>query len=244
MTTNLAVSAVKSEAEKFLKVLSYADLRVMPLLLLESIGMSDGPRAEYPVWVRRCAEKVNRARFPRVFETAKNIGGLPAYSAGLAFGLMVTGQKIALPSIPDGLPELTNEQTAEAWKFFYGSEAAVNTPSPDGDLISVEIRNDVKQMEADFSAQEQADFDQGKADAGKMILGDNEATATTTIYSTMLTFWRVVDICPTSQVLFDFLTRVLKENVVGSDPKRVQQLCRRIGKTFGKPGRPRKTTSA
>lgn len=202
--------------------------------------MSDAPPAEYPPWVRRCAEKVNRARFPRIFETAKNIGAVPPYSAGLAFGLMVMGQKVALPLIPGGLPAPTSEQMAEVWKFFYGNEAEANTPCPDGDLISVEIRDEIKQMEAGFSAQEQADFDQGKTDAGKMILGDNEATATTAIYSTMLTYWRVVDACPTSQVLFDFLTRVHQGNVVGSDPKRVQQLCRRIGKTFGKPGRPRK----
>lgn len=240
MTTNSGEIAANSEAEKFLRAARFADFKVQMMLLLESLGMSDEPSASYPVWVRRCAEKVNRASFPKLYSLAEPSEVKPPYAMGIVYGMMVTGQKVASAVIPAGMPEPTEEQRDTFWKFLYGDDCSQFTPSPDGDVIAVEIHSEVAARQKDFGPAEQVAFDQGKADAGQMILGDNNANEATRIYSLMLTFWRVVDVLPTSQSLFELLTRALGANIVGSDPKRVQQLCRRIGKRFGKPGRPKK----
>ncbi len=214
------------------RVIGFADFSVASELLLESTGMADGPASEYPVWVRQCGEKVNRALFPRVYAPAKSFPS--AYGAGVAVGMIVTGRKTASVTLATKFATLSAEQRGDIWQRVSGEESA----PPSG--ITAGEREQVSEIEAKFTPEQQVDFDQGKADAGRMLLGENETTEATQIYKLMLTFWRFVDELPNTQVLFEFLSATLGQNVVGNDPKRVQQLCRRVGKKFRPPGRPRK----
>ncbi len=107
-------------------------------------------------------------------------------------------------------------------------------------MISPEMREKIRLIELEANPVELAEIYQGKRDAVSMMNGENKTTDTTAIYQLMLTFWRLVEQFPTAQRFFEFLTRFLGQNRVGDDPKRIQQMCARIGKTFAKVGRPRK----
>jgi hypothetical protein len=91
-----------------------------------------------------------------------------------------------------------------------------------------------------MSLKEQAELHQGIADATRMVAGENDSKETTAIVLTMVIFWRLVDRLPTARSLLDMLTKAHGENIVGDDPKRIAQICARIGKKFRGPGRPRK----
>ncbi len=78
-------------------IAKWADFEVQETLLDEALGMSDAPAPDYPSWVRRCGEKVNRALFPKVFEALEENKGSRFYQAGLAFGLMSAGQATLKP---------------------------------------------------------------------------------------------------------------------------------------------------
>jgi len=233
-------------AEQFLAAAKVADPAVFAAFLLERIGMPTLPTSHYPDWARNCANKVNTALFPKVFEAIENDALSPAYSTGVAFGMMTGAQSRAgelTAALPADLPAPTDDQIQAVWRWLYRGDAETATQAPDGDLIALEYREEFRRIENSLGPAELAQLHQGVADATRMIAGENKATETTKIYSVMLTYWRVVDYVQSIDRLIKFLRDVLGPNVVGSDPKRISQLCSRVGKSFRRPGRPRKTTS-
>jgi|HubBroStandDraft_1064217.scaffolds.fasta_scaffold36985_5 hypothetical protein len=232
--------------EQLRSAASAADFRASAAFLLEDVGLPTFPTEHYPKWVRRCAEKVNRALFPKVYDVLEKKKGSQAYSVGVAFGLMTGGQsglREHLAKLTVEIPEPTDEQAAAIWRWFYREDADRLTRPTDGGLVADEYRKEFQEIESGMGSTDLAELHQGVADAARMIGGDNKATETTNVYKIMLTFWRVVDGLPDINALFDMLTKALDANAVGSDPKRISQLCGRIGKSFRPPGRPRKTTS-
>ena len=224
-----------------------ADFSVLAAFMLKGVGMSELPTSDYPVWVGRAADKVSRALFPKVYEVVAPDTLRKAYVTGLTFGLMEAGQKgmrSLAAKLPEGMPEPTEEQIAAAWRWLYREDADKVNPPSNGELIATEYRAQFRQIESEMNEAELAGLHQGITDAARMLLGENASTATTATYRTMVIYWRVVEHFPNSEALFDWLTKGLGAGVVGTDPKRIAQLCRRVGKTFPRrPGRPRKTTS-
>lgn len=238
--------AEKPTYDQFKAAASFADFSVLSNLMAKTLGTLDEPIPEYPKWVCGGGEKVNHALFPKVFESIEELPASKAYALGVAFGMMTSGEKkiAAFNQLVAGpIPKATDEQLAAGRKYFFGEEAKKLTFASDDDVIPVEYRDQMREAESQMDLKEQAEFHQGFADATKMIMGDNESTETTAILLIMVICWRVVESLPTAQSLFDLLAKALPQNVVGEDPKRIQQICRRVGKRFRAPGRPKKTTS-
>jgi hypothetical protein len=63
---------------------------------------------------------------------------------------------------------------------------------------------------------------------------------TTRIYFIMMVNWRVIGGLRSVRELHEWLRRVCGSQVIG-ELKRVEKMCQRIGLSFGKPGRPRKS---
>jgi hypothetical protein len=231
-------------------IVKWADLEVQEILLAESVGMSDKPVPKYPLWVKRCAEKVNRALLPKVFESVESNKTSFIGQAGLAFGLMSAGQAKLKPELKN-LRKIVGESGADTTfaqdiVFLESFRSGNNEPllvAKNGDMIAPKFREKIRQIESQAALSDLTKFYKGMCDAALMVNGENKTTDTTAIYQLMLTFWRLVEQFTTAQKFFEFLTLILGRNRVGDDPKRVQQMCARIGKTFAKPGRPRKTTS-
>jgi hypothetical protein len=233
----------ESKAAKFLRAAKYADFSVLTNCLGYDLGVGRRRVCDYPVWVRRCGRRVARALFPRLYRSVGGKSPSRAYEFGLAVGMMETGQKmleaIAEEIGPLPMPKVTRADKAKLLEFLYGRDADDFTFKGD-DLIPVEIRKEVAAMRRGFSLNEEADFLQAGADFARMMLGENESTTTTDIYLFMLIFWRVVDKLPTFEVFHDLTTKAFGHNRVGSDPKRLMQICQRTGKRFRLPGRPPK----
>lgn len=194
-------------------IAKWADIEVQGILLDEAVGMSDIPAPDYPLWVRRCAEKVNRALFPKVFEALEENKGSRFYQAGLAFGLMSAGQATLKPQLKKFREELGESGTATTvaqdvalLESFRSEKIEPVAVSLDGDMISPEMREKIRLIESGASPVELAEIYQGKHDAVSMMNGENKTTDTTAIYQLMLTYWRLVEQFPTAQRFFEFLT--------------------------------------
>ena len=100
--------------------------------------------------VRLAAEKVNRAKFPKIFEVVDSGFVAKAYALGVGYGLMLGGQAVLRgmeKSLPIELPEATPDENAAFWKWLYGDEAPNLTPPSDGGIIAVEYSNDLREIE-------------------------------------------------------------------------------------------------
>lgn len=230
-------------SEQFLNVMRLADFTVLMNSLAFDAGVFDAKLEGYPAWVIRSANKVTHALFPMIYEI-EDARIKRAYYLGAAYGMMRGGELKLASALPAGLPEATEEQSKAAWKLLFGADSESFTPSPSGSLIPVEITSEIHRIEAELDLHELAEFHQGFADAIRMIAGENKSTETTQVYSFMVTYWRHVDKLPTAESLHTIIRQVHGANVAGADPKRIAQMCLRVGKTFRSPGRPRKTTSA
>ena len=104
-------------------------------------------------------------------------------------------------------------------------------PRDGSSLIPPEMLADMHELEQGFTVKEFVEFHKGAADAGLMLSGRNKATMATKIYAFMLMYWRAVD-TTTFEKLLNALTKIFGHNYIGSDPKRLRQICDRIGKKF------------
>lgn len=249
MTTRVTKISAPEETkgQKFLRIARLADFTVTVNCLIAELDPAEALPQNYPLWVRRCGRRVTRALFPRVYRAFEGKSPSRAYDLGLAFGMMESGQKM-LTELSDQIgplpqTEITDANSEGLWHLLYGDGAKTLTFTPGDDLIPVEIRRELSERQQRFTLQQQADFHQGVADVTRMMNGENESTATTDIYTFMLIFWRVIDRLPTFEAFYDIATKVFGQNRTGNDPKRLAQMCQRVGKKFRRPGRPPKTTS-
>lgn len=243
MTTRVTTESDEAEREKALKLASaWADAFALPHTMAMDMGEPIEGSPAYPDWVVACGKKVARALFPKAY-VLDNEKLTQAYKAGLFFGMMTASeQKVAQLSGKIGiLPEAPSADQLKAFADrIYGANSGVTLPADGSSLIPEELVAKLEVMEAGLSVEERGLFYAGLADAHSMVAGKNAATDATTLYSTMLVYWRLVDRLTSVDQLHDFLTKVHGQNLVGSDLKRTRQLCLRVGKRFAAPGRPKK----
>lgn|GEM_PF-7025955 len=232
-------------SEQFLKVARWADWTILLNSLAFDSGVSDEKPKGYPPWVIKCAQKVTRALFPIIYEIT-DTSIRRAYALGVACGMM-RGGELRINSLLDPLklelPEPTDEELATAWNALFKGVGESLTPPVNDSLIPEEISSEIQRMQAELNLRELAEFHQGFADGLRMIAGENKSTETTDVYSFMVTYWRIVDRLPSAEALHEIVQKIHGVNAAGSDPKRIAQMCQRVGKTFRKAGRPRKNTS-
>lgn len=237
----------KSPAAQFLVAVRFADLGVFPNVLVRDAGIPGIPDLKRPRWVIRCGEKVSHALFPRVEERTKVDAKRINYAAGFSLGLIEGGLR-ALDEIPEKLKpwpkmrEPSDEEVRKCLRFLFGEN---------GDWLFEVFQDDgakfyesVEEYESKLKVSEAADFEQGKADALKMIAGGNRRNDATDIYQFMLLYWRVVQRLESVDQLHQLLIRVFGRNRAGCDPKRVAQICQRVGLKYRARGRPRKQPQA
>jgi hypothetical protein len=145
---------------------------------------------------------------------------------------------------PIPLPMPSDTELTKLWATFYGDDAKGFTFRTDGDPMPIEMREDIEQRQREFSLEQQADFHQGVADVTRMMGGQNAGTTTTSQYQFMLIFWKAIERLPSFEVFFNIMTKVFGQNLIGNDPKRLRQICHRVGKRFRRPGRPPKLPQA
>lgn len=242
MTT--IVTQEETNGAKFLRAAKWADFFVLTNCLAVEIGDAEARSFDYPKWVQTCGRKVTRALFPRIYRSVEGKTPSRAYDAGLAVGLLEYGQQVLaaiaeeIGPIPEA--EVSDENLKRFWHELYGEDWKTYTFSDTDILVPSEIRQKIAEMQQRFNLAQQADYHQGFADVIRMMAGENKETATTEIYTLMLVFWRLIERLPTFEVFFDLMTKIFGHNRTGSDPKRLGQMCQRIGKRFRLPGRPPK----
>ena len=227
--------------EQLLAAARLADSDVLPAFIAALLQEPGPATSNYPLWVRRCAEKVIEGKYPKLWELSRNQTEPGPYMAGIAYGMMVGGAALlrnAEKLLPANMPEPTPEEAKNFWEMLHGTEAARLHPVAEGHPLAKEHLDGIKAFEEKLSGVELAEFHRGAAEATAMLAGKDQSTTTTVIHETMLTFWRIR--FGSTVELHNFLTRALGQNVVGSDSQRIAQICKRIGRRFRGRGRPRK----
>ena len=191
----------------------------------------------------RCGEKVSRALFPGIEDRMSYQSKGASYAAGFSLGFVDGGLR-ALTEVFERLKpwpkmrEPTDEEIKKGLHYLFGEY---------GDWLFENIKDDgakffesVADFESKLTVPEAAGFAQGKADALKMIAGANRKNDATDIYLFMLLYWRVVEHLESIDHLHRVLIKVFGRNRAGYDPKRVAQICQRVGLKYKLRGRPRK----
>ena len=225
----------------------FADLGVFPNVLVREAGIPGIPDLKRPQWVTRCGEKVSRALFPNIQERSDFQTRGASYAAGFSLGL-IEGGLIALADIFEKLkpwPEMrqpTDEEIRKWLQSLFGEygEWLFEALKDDGAVFF----EGVADFEAKLNVTEAARYAQGTADALKMIDGKNRRNDGTDIYLFILLYWRVVERLDSVDHLHRVLMKVLGRNRAGCDPKRVAQICQRVGLRYRARGRPRKQLQA
>lgn len=227
----------------FLAAARLADLGVLPNALARSAAIEGIPELRRPKWVARCREKVCAALFPKVQELPSFGAKGESYEPGFAIGLIEAGIRM-LGDIFDRLEpwlkarQPTDDEVRKGLHDLFGEH---------GDWLFEVFKEDgntffeaVADYESKLSLGNAANYRQGQADALKMVAGENRKNDATDIHLFMLLYWRVVDRLESVDHLHRVLIKVFGRNRAGYDPKRVAQICHRIGKKYRARGRPKK----
>jgi hypothetical protein len=142
----------------------------------------------------------------------------------------------------EGVP--TEAQLEGVTTFLYGANSGATLPKDGSSVIPEEIHADLAKFESEMDLEAKGHLHAGISDAHLMLSGKNAATSTTLRYTSMIVYWRVVEMMTSMEQLHEFLTKIYGVNVVGTDIKGTRQLCHRIGKRFKSPGRPKKLLQA
>jgi hypothetical protein len=245
VTTRVTTSEenLQSPAVRFLDAVRLADVAVLPAIIVNSCGIADIELGDLPKWVIRCGEKVSCSLMPRIQQGSNFAAKGNHYKAGFALGMIETGLKMAADLFKKlkpwpAMPELTKEEIRKGLRRYFGAlgDSILETGGNNG----TGLEKDVEEFESKMDLAQSAEFAQGAADAKAMLAGKNKSNDATRIYLCMLVFWRVVDRLESVDQLFEMLTKIFGRNLVGSDPKRISQICLRVGKKFRVRGRPRK----
>ena len=249
MTTRVTTFGKKSDSlsDSFAVALPFTDLGALSSALPRYAPTVEASGEDRPPYAVRCAKKVNSALFPRIQPAANFEAKGLHYQCGFGLGLMEAGFR-SMGDVFDRLGPLkqTREPTEEEIR-----KGCQNLFCDAGDEIFEIIKDDGVKFQAaidDFESKmtlgESAEYAQGKADALSMLAGKNKANDATEIYLFMALFWRLVDRLRSVDELYELLAKVFGRNRVGYDPKRVAQICQRVGKKFRSRGRPRKQPHA
>ncbi len=192
----------------------------------------------------RCGRKVTAALFPKV-DSPEKFASMPEYyQAGFAIAMVVEGVEKLNRCLQGVSPlpaprEPTEEEILRGFKYLFGEdgEGMFETFFKDEGREFCEW---AEAFEAQMDTRQRADFAQGMADAFRMLAGENKSNDATEIYLFMSLFWRVVEQLRSVDQLHQVLIKILGRNRAGYDPKRVAQICHRVGKRFRRRGRPRK----
>jgi hypothetical protein len=217
---------------------------LMPIKLLP-----DG--IEYPRWVHNVEREFSLVMLPsaKLKEpdykiTPKRMGALLGHMCEMAVWMMQwlsykteTGEeKTEGSTSKKTLPELTEAQ----W------EKGLETLDSLGDWYDG-VRHLAKRALCscvDQTYEDMTDFLLGYADAfsrkPKTMKVGNLGNPTFEIYVFMLMFWRLVESMKSVREFHEALVKVFSANRIG-DQKRVEKICQRIGLSFRKVGRPKKT---
>ncbi len=225
--------------------LRYADSTIIRTILQADLEGTPLPTG-YPPWVIKCGQKVCRELFPLVYQSKEGNLSNPE-EAGLVLGMMKGGEACLQGELSKvdwvGFPEPTKEQMIEASALIFGKDSGLSIPESGDTLIPHKITEDFRAYDETLALPDRWKLQQSLADGMGMLAGHNASTEATQIQKILLVFWRVIEQCKTSEQVFNFLTAVLGSNIVGSDPKRVLQICTRLGKRFPR-GRPKKPQRA
>ncbi len=242
-----AEGASATPAERFLVAGRFADIGILPNLLTKQAGIPGIPELKRPKWVIRCSEKFNQAMFPDLVDRSGFQAKEMNYQAGFALGL-VEGGLMKMEAVFERLGpwpkmrEPTDDEIKQALHFLFGEPGLWlwELLEDDGVIFSRGIEG----FEADLTLAKAANYAEGRASALRMLAGANKKNEATDIYLFLLLYWRVVERLETVDHLHRVITKVFGPNLAGSDPKRIAQICQRVGLKYRARGRPPKQPQA
>ena len=226
-------------------------LRTLTILTLEKCHMQGPPCPPLPAWARTCFDRywsvaykkatpLDETREPNVQEKGQILGFMMWYRDFLG----------NFETLVDKLPkfELSEENQKKVEEAF---ERALNiddllTPEEQalGDSIFEQPEIASAEAAAKLATVERSQFYAALAEGNLGPSGAPDGTINQTdateIYLLIFLGWHDIFDFRSSTQLRNHLIARLGINVVGRDPKRIEQLCRRIGLRFKRPGRPKK----
>lgn len=221
----------------------FADFGVFPNVVARDASVPGIPVLERPDWVVQCGEKVSAALFPQIRERPQFESKGVGYEGGFSIGLIEAGLRLFDMALkPFKLLTKVRMPTEDEIRIRLRSVFGEH-----GEWLMEVIKDDgksflesVEEYESGLDLAGIANFRQGQADALRMVAGENRKNDATDIYLFMMLYWRVVDRLDSVDHLHRVLTKVFGKNRVGYDPKRVAQICQRVGKRYRARGRPPK----
>jgi hypothetical protein len=225
---------------------------------LEKAGCPNLPPFEVPTWVRSCFDKywsVSCAKVPSIAGKDE----IPLRHQGHYAGLIrwslhwMNGMVDRLDAIADKLPPLylsakTEKQIAEAWgrtprfasvltqEEWDDIEGLMTSPNPS----PIQLIPEAFELPLAASAQLLHGLGDGQLGPSGTKDGSIKSSDATPIYMCLMLYWREIFRIQSIQELYNWLVVPFGKNRLGSDRKRLEKLCERIGLRFRGRGRPRK----
>ncbi len=217
------------------------DLRAVCFAIFED-GEPDAPRYFALPWAKAAIRRSLRATHSGAFDP-RHRESSRAFQKGFA-SEMVVGSLKRLAE----LLALHRESAASLGVKLRESANALIQFLSNGESNTLEAHLAVSQSEvaaeqSNLTIAESEDFHLGAAAAARMLSGRNKRNDATAIYLLMGLAWERIEQMPSLETLHAFLCEYLGPNRVGPDIGRLAQICRKVGKRFKNPGRP-KTSSA